>query len=79
MHPGAYPCELPYCDERFPTERARNQHTWTSADHAAFRFQPLDAPQRDETDVAGVVASTVHLLIRRVEYDAATSERKALR
>jgi len=73
----AYPCKLPFCDECFHTAAARNKHTWTSADHAPFRFHPLDAPQMDETDVAGVVASTVDLLIRSVEYGAAATQKRA--
>ena len=74
-HTGAYSCKLPYCDKRFPTAAARNQHMRNSADHAPFRFQPLEALQRDETDVAGVVASTVDLLIRRVEYNVSTGRK----
>ena len=68
-----YPCKLPFCDKRFHTAAARNQHMGTSGDHAPFRLHPEDTPQMDETDVAGVVASTVNLLIRRVEYDGATT------
>ena len=90
---GEHLCKLPFCSRRFHTARALQIHCTNS--HAPFRFYPEDTgpKERDrvtgalskawghgENDTGSVVASVLDLVVRRVEYDAAsTSERARMR